>query len=62
MKKTYINPATEIVFVAVGRQICTGSPNQDKPTNLDGVTQTSNDPGSFSRRRRSEWDDEEEEW
>ncbi len=62
MKKKYINPSTDIVFLAIGSQICTGSPNPKQPTNLDEVEDGGNNPGDFSRRRRRNvWDDEEEE-
>ena len=61
MKKTYINPATEVVIVATGYQICVGSPNQDSPTDLPGddtPTYGGDDPGHFSRRNNSIWDEE----
>lgn len=61
MKKKYINPSTDIVFLASGCQICIGSPDTSKPTDLDDVEYEGNDPGSFSRRRRNVWDEEEEE-
>lgn len=62
MKKTYINPATEVVLLTAGFHICEGSINKSNPVSgLDDLTPGGNNPGKFSRRH-SEWDEEEEEW
>ncbi len=61
MKKTYINPATEVVVVATKYQICIGSPNKETPTDLPGddtPTYGGDNPGSFSRGSNSIWDEE----
>lgn len=63
MKKTYINPATEVVLLTAGFHICEGSINTITPVSgLDDeepITPGGNNPGDFSRRR-SLWDEEEE--
>ena len=58
MKKTYINPVTELVVLSTGCHICIGSTNTENPTNgLDDepLENGGNDPGDFSRRK-SQWD------
>jgi len=64
-KKVYISPMAEVTKVTFGHHICIGSVNTSNST--DGLDEEldygGDDPGDFSRRRRSprnQWDNEEE--
>ncbi len=62
-KQQYVIPMVRVVRVATTTHLCIGSPNSDKPTQgLDDqpLEPGGGDPGTFSRKR-SVWDDEEEE-
>ncbi len=65
MKKTYQNPMTNIVTLSVARMIAgsgglLGDGEKPKTLHLDDAEETTATSGNLSRRR-SEWDDEEEE-
>ncbi len=59
MKKEYIAPTTGVAAVRAELRFCTvSSPNQNTPTNLDGVDYANEQIGSsFAREHNSVWDD-----
>ena len=60
-KQQYVIPMVRVVRVATTTHLCIGSPkNNDPVEGLDDVEPGGDDPGNFSRKR-SVWDDEEEE-
>ncbi len=59
MKKIYQAPNTDIVFVATQPMMAMSAP--EKGFNPDDATETEEISGNLSRRRRNQWEDEEEE-
>ena len=60
-KQQYVIPMVRVVRVATTTHLCIGSPkNSDPVDGLDELEPGGDDPGTFSRKR-SLWDDEEEE-
>ena len=61
-KQQYVIPMVRVVRVATTTHLCIGSPNSDKPTQGldDDLGPGDDNPGNFSRKR-SVWNDEEEE-
>ena len=65
MKKTYLQPKMLPTQVDINLLICVGSPNKNTPTEGldDDLVDGGDDPGDFSRRRNSVWNEQEEnEW
>ena len=61
-KQQYVIPMVRVVRVATTTHLCIGSPKNNKPVEGldDDLKPGGDDPGNFSRKR-SVWDDEEEE-
>lgn len=64
-KKAYISPVIEVTRLIIGRHLCIGSTDSNNPTegldDDDDLINGGDNPGSFSRRGRNQWDDDEEE-
>ena len=60
MKKTYIQPATLLVKVALQQMVCTSPIPTDGTTDKEDDLLSRPDYGDNSSRRRSVWDDEDE--
>ena len=61
-KKAYISPMVAVTRVVTHYHLCIGSTNSTTPTEgLDDEEPLTpgNDPGNFSRRGHSQWDDDE---
>ena len=61
-KQQYVIPMVRVVRVATTTHLCIGSPKNNDPVEGldDDLGSGGDDPGNFSRKR-SVWDDEEEE-